>query len=81
MPGRPVSFLCLGHHGGPAFLAADRQLQGGIVHCIQSREVAFTWDTEHMLHALDLQLINEDFPPVRGVGGIDPCVIDNLSLY
>ena len=50
----------LRHHRGAALLAADRELDRAVVHAVERREIAFARHAEHMAHAMDDELIDQD---------------------
>ena len=50
----------IGHHGRPAFLAANSDLDIGIVQTVEHGQVTFARHTEHVFYAVSNQLINKD---------------------
>jgi hypothetical protein len=50
----------LGHHRGAAFLAAHREVDLRVVQCVEHREVALARHAEHVVDAVDAQLVHED---------------------
>src|SRR5690606_36997187 len=50
----------VGHHGGAAFLATDRDLDLMIVQAVEHGQVAFARHTEHMAHAMRGELVDQN---------------------
>ena len=51
----------LRHHRGAALLAAHRQFDRTAIHAVERGDVALARHAEHMAHAMDDELIGEDF--------------------
>ena len=69
MPGRPVSLADrFRHHRGAALLAADGHRDVAVVERVERREIAFARHAEHMVHAVDDQLVDQDF--AAGAGAV-----------
>ena len=78
---RPAGDLAdrLRHHGRAAFLTADGELDRPVVERVQRREIAFARHAEHVLHAVNEQLIDQNFTAGAGavVGAqhvVSPCL-------
>ena len=56
----------VGHHRGAAFLAADRDLDVGVVQAVQHRQVAFARHAENVFDALGDQLVYQDVTAETG---------------
>jgi hypothetical protein len=54
--------VCVGHHGGAAFLAAHRNGDIAIVQAIEHGQVAFAGHAKDMFHTLRHQLIDKYVP-------------------
>ena len=78
---RPAGDLADGlrHHRRAALLAADGELDRPVVERVERREIAFARHAEHVLHAVDEQLIDQDFAAGAGavIGAkhvVSPCL-------
>ena len=58
----------LRHHGGAALLAADGELDRPVVEGVERREIALARHAEHVLHAVDDELVDQDF--AAGAGAV-----------
>jgi hypothetical protein len=58
----------LRHHGGAAFLPADRDGDRGVMHGIERRDVAFAGNAKNMAHAVHHQLVDQHLG--GGSGGV-----------
>ena len=58
--------MCVRHHGGAAFLTADRHLYGRIVQAVEHGQVAFAGYAKHMLDALRNKLIDKNVAAQTG---------------
>ena len=58
---RPAGRLADGlrHHAGAAFLSANRHREVAVMERIEHREIALAGHAEHVLHAMDAQLIDQ----------------------
>ena len=56
----------VGHHGGAAFLAADGDLDVGVVQAVQHRQIAFAGNAENVFDALGDELVDEDVAAEAG---------------
>ena len=62
MPGRPVALpTAFRHHRGAALLPADGERDVAVVEGVERGEIAFARHAEHVAHAMDRQLIDQDF--------------------
>ena len=50
----------LRHHAGAGFLPADRDGEIAVVECVEHREIALARHAEHVLHAVNAQLIDQN---------------------
>jgi hypothetical protein len=57
------------HHGGAAFLAADRDRELAVMKGVEHRQVAFAGHAEDVAHAVDHELIDQHFG--RGPGLVE----------
>ena len=56
----------LGHHGGSALMAADGERDLAVMKRVKRGEIAFARHTEHVLHAVNRQLVDQDFAASAG---------------
>ncbi len=57
----------LGHHGGAAFLAADRHGDVGVMQRVERRQITLAGNAENVIHPLGKKLIDKDL--AAGAGG------------
>ena len=57
----------LRHHGGAAFLAADRHGDVGVMQRVERRQITLAGDAENVIHPLGKKLIDKDL--AAGAGG------------
>ena len=68
MPGRPGQLADrLRHHGGAAFLAADRDLDVAIMEGVEHRKVAFARNAERVVDAIGDQVVDQHLGGRAGV--------------
>jgi hypothetical protein len=58
----------IGHHGGPAFLAADGERDRAVVQRIEDRKITLTGHAEDVLDALRNKLIDENLSACPVIG-------------